>query len=135
MIVTDPPKVRIGLLFWSVATFGIVGLLMLVLLYYNLWHEGARNEELMIPFVFGAGLVAIIAGLMVWQLARIVSIFSQSSRQITTERPSIREVQGMPPAKLIVPPESRVDFGDRPSVVEHTTRQYPGAHKEQLGRE
>src|SRR5215470_4200591 len=72
---TRPPRPKITLLFWAITTFGIAGLLADFITYYNLAHEGLRGDALTIPFALGLIFTAAVVGVLVWQLARIVSAY------------------------------------------------------------
>ena len=113
-------------MFWAVAVFGISGLAISFLGLLALAHMGVRGDLLIAPFI--CSLVAIfgIAGLLIWQLSRLVTLSQQQLGGANSARPAVKAPQ---PAQIAAPPEAA------PSVVEHTTRQFapaaykhPGAH-------
>jgi len=124
--VTEPPRLSrpnlgiIALMFCSVALFGILGLFTLFAMYGNLVMRGLRGDELLIPFMMGAMLTGGIAGLLIWQLARMISAYQKSNQNVIVEKHYIRET---PPAQLGAPTDPIPQVVERPSVVEHTTRQ------------
>src|SRR5262245_28795262 len=115
--VVEPPKLqRIGVafLFCAIAAFGILGMITLFEIYQRLWYQGARGDELIIPFVMGMVFISGIAGLLIWQLARVISANSRTGQNVIVERHFIREV---PQAQVGAPTDQTAHPVEYPSVV------------------
>jgi len=128
--VVDAPKVerpKLALMFCAVAAFGIVGLLTIFTLYEDLAYRGLRGDELIIPFVMGLMFTSAIAGLLIWQLARMITAYKEAGRRVIVEKQYIREA---PPAQLGAPTDPIQQTVEPQSVVEHTTRQFAGKYGE-----
>ncbi len=126
------PRPKIAPMFWAITTFGLVGLLMSFIAYYNLAREGLRGDQLMVPFVMGLFFTGTIAGLLIWQLARMITTLQRTNQQVVVGKHYVREA---PPAQLGVPAEPMSQPVGQPSVVEHTTRQMAGRYREPQARE
>ncbi|MCI0662041.1 MAG: hypothetical protein L0220_13305 [Acidobacteria bacterium] len=127
------PRMAIVGIFWSIAALGLFGLIALLSWYQSLWDRGARDINLWVPFVLGGFLLGAIAGLMIWQLSRLISGYQQSNRNITPERPPMREFHPVQPSQLAAPTDPIAHSPqavERPSVAEHTTRQMARPNRE-----
>lgn len=125
----EPPKSsrpRLGLMYFAVAAFGIAGLGMLIAMYDTLVLRGLRGDELIIPFAMGLCFIGGIAGLLIWQLARLITAYKEMGRNVVVETRYIREA---PPAQFAAPPDQIQQTIEPSSVVEHTTRQFAGKYK------
>lgn len=124
--VNDAPKPARGILavmFCAVAAFGLLGLITVFAMYNNLAHRGLRGDELLLPLMMGMMFTGAIAGLLIWQLARLITAYQKGGRNVVVEKHYIRE---SPPAQLGAQTGPAVE---PPSVVEHTTRQFAGKYK------
>ena len=121
------PRPKIALMFGAIAAFGIVGLLASFIAYYNLAHEGLRGDALLMPFVMGLLFTSGVVVFLAWQLARIVAAWQRTGQNVVVEKHYIREA---PPAQIGVPTEQIPRAAERPSVVEHTTRQMANVYRE-----
>jgi len=125
----DAPKVerpKLALMFCVIAAFGIVGMLTIFAMYENLARHGLRGDELMIPFVMGLMFIGALAGLLIWQLARMVTTYQKGGQNVIVEKHYIREA---PPAQLGAPADPSQQAVEPPSVVEHTTRQFASKYR------
>jgi threonine/homoserine/homoserine lactone efflux protein len=103
-------------IFWAISVFGICGIGLAFIILLALARLGVRGDEMLIPFVFSLMVVFGIAGLLVWQLSRLITASQQQVKSNANfERPAVKEYQ---PASLAAAPEAA------PSVIEHTTRQF-----------
>ncbi len=119
-----PSQALLLLLFGAVGLFTLLGLGISFAMYDNMVLRGVRGDELMIPFVMGMMLTGTVAGLLIWQLSRLISGRQRAGQNAVIERHFIREVPaGAPPEQL--PPAV-----ERPSVAEHTTRQMAHIHRD-----
>jgi hypothetical protein len=125
------PRPKITLMFWAIATLGMVGLLADFITYYNLARDGLRGDALLIPFVMGLMFTGGVVALLAWQLSRIVSAWQRTAPSVVVERHYIREA---PPPQIGAPTDPIARPAERPSVVEHTTRQMANAHREATPR-
>ncbi len=121
------PRPKIAPMFWAIATFGIIGLLADFIAYYALVEQGMRGDAIIVPFVMGLMFTGGVVGLLAWQLARIVAAWQRTGQNVVIERHYIREV---PQAQIGAPTDQIPRAAERPSVVEHTTRQMANVHRE-----
>ena len=90
--------------------------------YGDMLNRGIRGPELIIPFLLGIALIGAVAGLLSWQLSRLITTARKREHWAAKqERPTFREVQ--PQARLVTPADPIRSVVESPSVVEHTTRQ------------
>jgi hypothetical protein len=124
--VVDAPKTerpRLGLMFVAVAAFGIAGLIAAYNMLDMLTNKGLRGDDLIVPLVMTLMFTGAIAGLLIWQLARLITSYQKSGRNVVVEKHYIRE---SPPAQLGASTGQFQQPIEPPSVVEHTTRQLAG---------
>jgi len=126
-----PPRFQATSIFAVVALFGAVGLLMNLISYFQLIKRlNVSPGDAMMSFVLGLMLVGGIAGLLIWQLSRLITAYQRSSQAPPQERVIIREVQA---PHLGAPADQVQSFVGPSSVVEHTTRQMGGVYSEPTG--
>jgi hypothetical protein len=118
---------RFGLIFGSIAAFCVFGLFILLVFYNELVSRGLRGEELLVPFLMGVTLLGAIAGLMIWQLSRLITAYHTTNLPHTHQRSVINEAQTPRLAKRADHPSEVVE---RPSVTEETTRQIADGSRE-----
>jgi hypothetical protein len=127
--VADAPKIersKLAIMFCAVAAFSIVGMLTVFHMYNILSARGLRGDELILPFLMGMVFTGAIAGLLIWQLSRLVTAYQRGGRNVVVEKHYIRE---SPPAQLGAPTDPLQQAVEPPSVVEHTTRQFADKYK------
>jgi hypothetical protein len=113
-------------MFWAVSVFGIVSLAALFGSAIPLTIFGADRHTLMPMFLFGAMSIVMIAGMLTWQLSRLITMVKGGDRPPRQAKPT--EEQGYP---QIAPPPKAV-----PGVTEHTTRNFDhSVYKEPRARE
>jgi len=117
---------KLAAMFWAVAAFGIVGMITVFSMYNKLSERGLRGDELILPFMMGMMFTGGIAGLLIWQLSRLITAYQKTGRNVVVEKQYVREA---PPAQLGAPTGSIEQSVEPPSVVEHTTRQMAGKYK------
>src|SRR5262245_5442906 len=133
--IVDPPKsprLNVAIIFIAIVVFGILGMITLFEMYESLWNRGARGDELIVPFVAGLVFMGGIAGLLVWQLSRVISANRRTGQNVVVERHFIREV---PQSQLGVPTDQIAHPSEYPSVVEHTTRQFANLYESSKAEE
>jgi hypothetical protein len=107
-------------MFIAVATFGGVGLFLAFVMLNKLASKGLRGDDLIVPFVMTLMFTGSIAGLLIWQLARLITAYQKTGRNVIVEKHFIRE---SPPAQLGASTGQLQQAVEPPSVIEHTTRQ------------
>jgi hypothetical protein len=118
---TEPPRFRTTGIFFVVALFGVVGLLMNLISYHKLIDERKVSDgEAMITFALGLLFVGGVAGFLIRQLSRMITGYQKPSQAPAPERVIIREA---PAPRLAAPTDPVQSVVEPPSVVEHTTRQ------------
>jgi hypothetical protein len=110
-------------MFIAVATFGGVGLFTAFVMLNKLASRGLRGDELLVPFVMTLMFTGAIGGLLIWQLARLITAYQKTARNVVVEKHYIRE---SPPAQLGASTGQFQQPVEPSSVVEHTTRQLAG---------
>jgi hypothetical protein len=114
---------RLGIMFVAVAAFGIVGLLTAYAMLDDLTKRGFRGDDLVVPLVLTLMFTGGIAALLIWQLARLITAYQKTGRDVVVETHYIRE---SPPAQLGASTGQFQQPIEPSSVVEHTTRQLAG---------
>src|SRR5262245_50342720 len=125
----DAPKMerpKLAIMFLAVAAFGIAGMGMAIALLDMMLGRGLRGDELIVPFVMSLMFTGAIAGLLIWQLARLITAYQKTGRNVVVEKHFIREA---PQAQFSGPTDPIQQAVEPPSVVEHTTRQFAGKYK------
>ncbi len=135
---TDAPKKKqpnVTGMFWGVMAFCFMAMMFFLIAYdYFSSKSEARcnglcnDDEKILSFV--AGFISVVALLLIWQLARMITAFRRTGQDQIVERHFIREV---PPVQPVAPtnqiPEAP-EAVDPLGVVEHTTRQMAGVDGE-----
>jgi hypothetical protein len=127
--VVDAPKMerpKLATMFVAVVAFSVVGMLTVFHMYNILSARGLRGDELILPFMMGMMFTGAIAGLLIWQLSRLITAYQKTGRNVVVEKHFIRE---SPPAQLGAPTDPLQQAVEPPSVVEHTTRQFASKNK------
>src|SRR5574341_1526055 len=128
---TDAPKKtqpNVTGMFWGVIAF-CFATMTLLLVAYDYFSSKSRercnglcgDDKELLSFV--AFFSFVVAVLLTWQLARMVTAFRRTGQDKIVEKHFIREA---PPVKPIAPTSQILEAPraiDPPSVVEHTTRQ------------
>ncbi len=141
--VTDAPKKtqpNVTGMFWGVIGFCFAAMMLLLIAYdYFSSKNSSRcnglcgNDKSLLSFV--AFFSFVVAVLLIWQLARMVTAFRRTEQSKIVEKHFIREA---PPIQPVAPtgqiPEVPKAI-EAPSVVEHTTRQMAGVYREPQARE
>lgn len=132
--VTQISSLKITGVFFVIAAFVLFSLMYVYEFYEDMINRGIRGEELFLPFVLGIALIGAVAGLLSWQLSRVIAAArKQEYWGAKTERPTFTGVQ--PPAHLVTPTDPIRSVVESPSVVEHTTRQMSNVYKSPAARE
>jgi hypothetical protein len=102
-------------MFWAISIFGLGSLATLLGCMVALAAVGVNSETLAIVGVFGSTTILGIAGLLIWQLARLIT----ASKQITALPQQPGRLEAAPAYARIAEPPRPVA-----SVTEHTTRNF-----------
>ena len=126
-------RLNLATMFWAIGAFGFCGLALLFMGYLELAGRGLRGDDLFMPFAMGFVLIGAIAGLLVWQLSRLITL----QQQQLAPRPIRRKRQELPaqPQPQQVPSGPSTDSIPAVSVVEGTTRQFAPVYREARERE
>src|SRR5438552_14733906 len=70
---SKPPRLKVTGMFWAIAVFGMGGLGLAFSALIAMAKLGMHGDELIVPFIFSLVMISAIAGLLVWQLSRLIS--------------------------------------------------------------
>ena len=107
-------------IFWAVAIFSMVSLIVLFGLSVPLTVFGAPKQVMVPLYIFGSAAIVLIAGMLIKQVSRLITMMENDSR---ASRPVPRAAAPNPP-QVAAPPSS---FR---SVTEHTTRNFEAAYRD-----
>ena len=128
------PALKVTGAFFVIAAFVLFSLMFVYNFYWDMIRREIRGPELFVPFVLGVGVIGAVAGLLCWQLSRLITVArKQEDWAANQERPTFREVQ--PQGRIIAPTDPTRNAVEAPSVIEHTTRQMAGVYREPAARE
>jgi hypothetical protein len=132
--VTQLPTLKITGVFFVIAAFVLFSLMFVYDFYWDMIRQQIRGAELFVPFVLGVGLIGAVAGLLCWQLSRVITVARKLEDWATKqEQPTFTEVQ--PQVRLVAPTDPIRSAVEPSSVIEHTTRQMSGVYREPAARE
>jgi len=125
----DAPKKtqsNVAIMFIAVVAFCLSAMTLILLAYDHFFNRGwSESDASLINFVILFSFV--VALLLIWQLARMVTAFRRTRQDKVIEKHFIREVPAIQP----VAPTGQIPApAGPPSVVEHTTRQMAGAYND-----
>jgi hypothetical protein len=123
------PRAGVSGMVWAIAGFSLIGLIASLIMLGSL--SGPGNSELVIiAFIACLMFILSVAGLLTWQLARLINTYRDSVRQ--TINKAQFEISPPPQPQPVYIPAAQ---SPAPSVVEHTTRQMAGMHREPQARD
>ncbi|MGE0131784.1 MAG: hypothetical protein AB7U82_27180 [Blastocatellales bacterium] len=114
-----------------IAAFALFSLIYIFEFYEDMMNRGRGGPEALIPFVLGLGLIGAVAGLLAWQLSRVITAARKSTEQ---ERPIFPMPMDVQP-QIAAPKDPIQHIVERPSVAEHTTRQMANVYREPQARD
>lgn len=106
-------------LFWAVAVFSLVSLVTLFGVSVPLTIFAAPRQLVVPLYMFGSAAIVLIAGMLIKQVARLISLMEHESR---TARSLPRAAVERPQVAAPLPPFR--------SVTEHTTRNFDAAYRD-----
>jgi hypothetical protein len=122
------PRAGVSGMVWAIAGFSLVGLIASLIMLGGLAGPWSGYSKEMLIFAFVACLMFIfsVAGLLTWQLARLINTYRDAVRQ--TINKAQFEVSAPPPPQPqpVYIPAAQPSVS---SVAEHTTRQFAGKYK------
>src|SRR5262245_15611826 len=122
---TEAPKrtqPNMASMFWSVVTFSLSAMIVLTsLLLYFQSRGGWSWSKRYVPLLVGLGFTLVIAIMLIWQLARMITASRSTGEKVIVEKHFIRE---FPPVQLAAPTDQMPQPVSPQSVVEHTTRKF-----------
>jgi len=126
------PRAGVSGMVWAIAVFSLIGLIASLIMLGGLSGPGSgyNPDSVILAFVACLMFILSIAGLLTWQLARLINTYRDSVRQ-TINKVQF-EVSPPPQPQPVYIPAAQ---SPAPSVVEHTTRQMAGMHREPQARE
>jgi hypothetical protein len=123
------PRAGVTGMVWAIAAFSLIGLIASLIMLGALSGPG-NPEPAIVAFIACLMFILSVAGLLTWQLARLINTYRDSVRQ-TINKVQF-EVSPPPQPQPVYIPAAQ---SPAPSVVEHTTRQMAGMHREPQARE
>jgi hypothetical protein len=128
------PTLKITGVFFVIAAFVLFSLMFVYDFYWDMIRQQIRGPELFVPFVLGVGLIGAVAGLLCWQLSRVITVARKQEDWATKqEQSTFTEVQ--PQGRLVAPTDPIRSAVEPSSVIEHTTRQMASVYREPAARE
>jgi hypothetical protein len=126
------PRAGVTGMVWAIAAFSLIGLIASLIMLGGLGGPGSGYSEGSVIFAFVVCLTFIfsVAGLLTWQMARLINTYRDSVRQ--TINKAQLEVSPPPQPQPVYIPAAQ---SPAPSVVEHTTRQMADLYRETQARE
>lgn len=134
--VTNAPKKMqpdvAGIMFLGIIAFCLFSMALILGAYDRFSSEGLNSSEEKL-LTFFVSFLSVVALMLIWQLARMVTTFRGTGQEKIVEKHFIREVPAIQP----VAPTGQIPEAPEAiypsSVVEHTTRQMAG--RESVARE
>jgi hypothetical protein len=125
------PRAGVSGMVWAIAGFSLIGLIASLIMLGSMSHgPDAPQERVIVAFIACLMFVFSIAGLLTWQLARLINTYRDAVRQ--TINKTQFEISPPPQPQPVYIPAAP---SPSPSVVEHTTRQMAGMYREPQARE
>ena len=126
------PRAGVSGMVWAIAGFSLIGLIASLIMLGGLAGPWSGYSKEMVIFAFVACLMFVfsVAGLLTWQLARLINTYRDTVRQ--TINKAQFEVSPPPQPQPVYIPSAQSPAS---SVVEHTTRQMTDAYIEPQARE
>jgi hypothetical protein len=127
------PRAGVSGMVWAIAVFSLIGLIASLIMLGGLSGPGNGYNPDSVIFAFVACLTFIfsIAGLLTWQLARLINTYRDAVRQ-TINKAQFEVSPPSPQPQLVYIPAAQSPAS---SVVEHTTRQMADMYRESQARE
>ena len=127
------PRAGVSGMVWAIAGFSLIGLIASLIMLGSMggpW-SGYPKELIVIAFIACLALIFSVAGLMTWQLARLINVY----RDAVTQTINKAQFEVSPPHPQPQPVYIPAAQSRAPSVVEHTTRQMAEMYREPQSRE
>lgn len=132
--VVQLPALKITGAFFVIAAFVLFSLILIYDFYEDMVRHQILGADALVPFALGIVLIGAVAGLLCWQLSRVIGVTrKQEDWSAKQQRPPFTEVQ--PQGRLVAPADPVRNAVEPPSVIEHTTRQMAGVYREPAAHE
>jgi hypothetical protein len=118
------PRAGVSGMVWAIAGFSLIGLIASMIMLGSL--QGFSSKDLVGAFIACLMMIFSVAGLLTWQLARLINVYRDAVRQTINKS----QFEVLPPAPQPQPVYIPAGQPQAPSVVEHTTRQMAGVYGE-----
>ena len=118
------PRAGVSGMVWAIAGFSLIGLIASLIMLGSL--RGFPAEWVIIAFIACLIFTFSVAGLLTWQLARLINTYRDAVSQ-TMNKAQFEVLPPAPQPHLVYMP---VGQSPAQSVVEHTTRQMAGVYGE-----
>jgi hypothetical protein len=127
------PRAGVAGMVWAIAGFSLIGFIASLIMLGSLSGPGGGFSDGAVVFAFVACLAFTlsVAGLLTWQLARLINTYRDAVRQTINKA----QFEVLPPPPQPQPVYIPAAHSSAPSVVEHTTRQMAGTYAEPQARE
>jgi hypothetical protein len=126
------PRAGVSGMVWAIAGFSLIGMIASLIMLGSLSNgPDAPQERVIAAFVACLTFVFSVAGLLTWQLARLINTYRDAVRQTINKA----QFEVSPPQPHPQPVYIPAAQPPSPSVVEHTTRQMAELYREQQARE
>ncbi len=110
------PTLKITGVFFVIAAFVLFSLMLVYDFYERMIREGIRGPEALVPFVLGVGVIGAVAGLLCWQLSRVIGVTRKQEEWAAKQRQlTLTEVQ--PQGRLVATADPLRNAVEPPSVV------------------
>ena len=117
-------------MFWAVIAFCLSAMVLLFMAYDYFHDKPWDHRDRFGPVLLGVAFTLVVALLLIWQLARMVTAFRRTGHNVTVEKHFIREVPTVQPVAPTGQMPEAPEAIYPSSVVEHTTRQMAGVYGE-----
>jgi hypothetical protein len=114
------PRAGVTGMVWAIAGFSLIGLIAALIMLGNL--TGYPPEAVVFAFIACLIFTFSVAGLLTWQLARLINTYRDSVRQTINKA----QFEVLPPPPQPQPVYIPAAQSPPLSVIEHTTRQMGG---------
>lgn len=128
------PRLRVTGMTWAIVLFSFVGLAISMTALSALQGTSLSSDDLVVVFAMSLLFVLSVAGMLGWQLARIVSIWQQAVQQSTQKAQQELSTPTQPAlSPSATPPTLAAPREAVASVSEHTTRSFNPALAAEAG--
>jgi hypothetical protein len=127
------PRAGVAGMVWAIAGFSLIGLIASLIMLGSMSGPPGLplHEGVIFAFVTCLMFVFSVAGMLTWQLARLINTYRDAVKQTINKT----QFEVSPPPPQPQPVYIPAAQSPSPSVVEHTTRQMAGMYREPQARD